>query len=223
VRRFEPVSPETLARRLAELIIAAHPGHHPARVALDRPRCADLDLVVSLCSAELESRSHPVAVIDATSFYRDASLRLEYGRHDLESFYSGWLDASSLQREVLGPLGPGGDGGYLPSLRDPQTNRSTRADRVTLGPRGVLLVLGELLLGPRFELGALGFDLSVHVAVSRQARRRRFAEDYPDWSWTLPAFDRYDLDVDPSKICDVLVRYDDPRHPALALNRALPS
>ena len=219
---FEPVSPEVLAQRLAELILAAHPGAHAARVALDRPRCADLHPIIQTSAAELEARGHPVALIDATSFYRDASLRLEYGKHDVESFYSGWLDAGSLQREVLAPLGPGGDGSYLPALRDPQTNRSTRARRLSLGPRGVLLVCGELLLGPRFELGALSFDLSVHVAVSRQARRRRFAEDCPDWSWTLPAFDSYDVDGDPSKNCDVLVRYDDPRHPALAVHRASP-
>ncbi|MCW2524070.1 MAG: uridine kinase, partial [Frankiales bacterium] len=168
---------------------------------------------------ELGSLGRPVAVIDSQAFYRDASLRLEYGRTDVESFYSSWLDAAGLEREVLAPLGPGGDGSFLPSLRDPATNRSTRAARVPLSERGVLLVVGELLLGDRFATGALDFDLAVHFAVSRQSRRRQFEERYPDWAWTLPAFDRYDLDVDPSAVSDVLIRFDDARHPALAVNR----
>ena len=35
--------------------------------------------------------------------------------------------------------------------------------------------------------------------------------------WTLPAFDRYDLDADPVGLADVVIRYDDPAHPALSV------
>ena len=163
--RFDPVSPELLASRLAVLCLERHGSHQPLRVALDGPACADLELPVRLLVSELEAAGRPVANLDATMFYRDASLRLEYGKTDVESFYTGWLDTAALRREVLDPLVTRGQ--YLPSLRDPVTNRSTRATALPLAPTGVLLVRGELLLG-----SGLPFDLTVHAAVSRQARRR---------------------------------------------------
>jgi hypothetical protein len=73
----------------------------------------------------------------------------------------------------------------------------------------VLSVTGELLFGHD-----LPFDLTVHAWVSRQARGRRTD---PDWAWALPAFDRYDLDVNPVSLADVVLRYDDPAHPAIAV------
>jgi hypothetical protein len=212
VRRFDPTSPQRLAVELAEVCTERHPGDHPLRVALDAPRCADLHSVLQRTSDQLEQSGHPVVVLDAQTFLRDASLRFEFGKTDVESFYSGWLDTGALQREVLTPLGPAGTGWYLPSLRDPVTNRSTRFERTTLGNRGVAIVVGEMLLGV-----GLTFDVSVHAAMSRQARRRRFEADWPSWAWTLPAFDRYDIDVDPSGLADVVIRYDDPQHPAIAI------
>jgi hypothetical protein len=111
---------------------------------------------------------------------------------------------------VLQPLAV--DGSYLPSLRDPDSNRSTRAAPLTLPPAGVALVTGELLLGH-----GLDFDVVVHVSVSRQARRRQTPAEL---RWTLPAHDRYELEVDPAGLADVVVRYDDPAHPALLVRLA---
>jgi hypothetical protein len=207
--RFSPVSPELLASRLAGLCGDRHPGTHPLRVALDGPACADLSEPVALLTTELRAAGRPVALVEASTFYRDASLRLEYGRTDVESFYTGWLDTAALQREVLDLLVSRGS--YLPSLRDPVSNRSTRAEPERLPPAGVLLVCGELLLG-----AGLHFDLTVHAAVSRQARKRLTP---PDAQWTLAAFDRYDIEVDPAGSADVVIRYDDPRHPALLIRR----
>ena len=207
--RFQPVSPRLLASRLAELCLDRHPGRHPLRVALDGPACADLAAPVRTLAEDLRAAGRPVALLEATTFYRDASLRLEYGRTDVESFYSGWLDAAALRREVLEPLVERGE--YLPSLRDPAANRSTRSEPQPLAAGGVLLVRGELLL-----VAGLPFDLTVHAAVSRQARKRLTPAEL---QWTLPAFDRYDLEVDPAGTADVVIRYDDPRHPALAVRR----
>src|SRR5205807_1041960 len=93
--RFSPASPELLARRLAEFCGERHPGEHPLRVALDAPSCADLSRPARLLTAELRAAGRPVALVEASSFYRDASLRLEYGRADVESFYRGWLDTAA--------------------------------------------------------------------------------------------------------------------------------
>jgi len=209
--RYAPVTAELLAERLAEACRRRQPAGHPLRLALDGPACADTAELTERLTELLQAAGRPVALVDPRTFYRDASLRLEYGRTDVESFYRGWLDDGALRREVLDPVGSSGR--YLPSLRDPVSNRSTRAQPAELASTGVLLVRGELLLG----IG-LPFDLTAHFSVSRQARRRLTD---PELQWTLPAFDRYDHEVDPAAIADLVIRYDDPRHPAL-LDRTVP-
>jgi hypothetical protein len=174
------------------------------RVGLDAPACVDLEPLLGRLDV-LRVAGRPIAVIPTRLFYRDASLRWEYGKADVDSFYDGWLDTGALQREVLRPLMAAGS--YLPSLRDPESNRSTRAVPVQLPVNGVALLVGELLLGHGLDL-----DLTVHFSVSRQARRRQTPDDL---QWTLPAHDRYELEVDPAGVADLVIRYDDPAHPAL--------
>ncbi len=209
MRRYTAVSPPLLARRLIELLDERHPGARPLRVALDAPGWVDTAPLVGALRTGLPAAGHPTGVVWAGDFYRDASLRYEYGRTDVESFYAGWLDTGALQREVLRPLAAAGHARYLPALRDPATNRSARAEPVQLPPSGVLLVCGELLLG-----AGLDFDTAIHLALSRAARKRQVPDEL---RWTLPAFDRYDLDADPVGLADVVIRYDDPGHPALSV------
>ncbi|MGY1745344.1 uridine kinase [Blastococcus sp. SYSU D00695] len=151
----------------------------------------------------------PAVVVDAAGFYRPASLRLEHGRTDPDARYTDWLDAGALAREVLDPLGPGGSGEYLPVLWDLARDRAARAPRVPLPAGGVLLVAGALLQGV-----GLAFDAVVHLRVAPAARRRRTpAAD----AWQLPAFDRYDDEVDPAALADAVVLADSADHPALVL------
>lgn len=95
----------------------------------------------------------------------------------------------------------------LPALWDAERDRATRLGRVALAPGGVLIAHGDLLLGR-----GLPFELTVHVAVSAGALRRRLPERE---LWALPAYERYEREVRPADVADVLVRADDPRHPAV--------
>ena len=171
------------------------------RVALDGPPCAQPELLADALAAPVQALGRTFAHVRADRFLRDASVRLEYGREDVDS-YLNWLDAGALEREVLT-----GAGSYLPTLRDPVTNRATRAERVDLPDGTVLVVSGAFLLG----LG-LSFDRVVHLQVSAAARARRTSDAD---AWTLPAFDRYDAEVDPAALADVVIKLDDPAHPAL--------
>lgn len=191
---------------LAERVATVGDGR--VRVAVDGPPVAEPLLLALQVVGVLRTRGRPAVAIRAETFWRDTALRFEHGRTDPESFATQWLDTSALRREVLDPLGPGGDGRYLPSLRDPATNRSTR-EPVHQAPDGlVVLVAGELLLGR-----GLPFDHAVHLALTPGARRRRTPADQ---AWTLAAYDRYDLEVDPAGVADVVIRYDDPSHPAIS-------
>lgn len=205
-RSYRPVDPADLPDLLAERFHAAPRPGHALRVAIDGPRCALPTALGESVLPHLRTRGHDGISIAANLFWRDASLRLEYGREDVDS-YASWLDDDALRREVLDPLGPAGTGTYLPSLRDPQTNRATRAParRVTEG--AVVIVGGELLLGR-----GLPFDMTIHLAMSPAGRARRTDAE---WQWTLPAFDSYDADARPADTADIVIRVDDARHPAM--------
>ncbi len=219
---MRPITPELFVDGLAERIASSSPDEW-VRVALDGPPPAGASPLSDGPAADsplagpgplaaalvdgLRLRGRPAHAVPANGFLRSASLRLEQGRTNPDAFYTDWLDEAGLRREVLDPAGPGGSGRILPSLWDPATDRASRAAYAPLEPAAVVLVTGGFLLG-----GSLAFDLTVHWVVSPGALARRTP---PDWAWTLPAWVRYAEEVDPAGWADVVVRTDDPRHPAL--------
>lgn len=199
-----PLSTNEIAERLADWLTSV-PG--VMRVAVDgAPVAAPNEFAVGLIE-RMQVRGRPTVHVTASRFWRDASLRLEHGREDVESYLS-WLDADALRREVLDAVIATGN--YLPSLRDPETNRSTRELPRPAEPDLVLLVSGPLLLRH-----GLPFDRTIHLSVSHAARARRTS---PEDAWTLPAYDEYDADVRPAESADVVVKLDDVKHPALRWN-----
>ncbi|MET8308855.1 uridine kinase [Micromonospora sp. NPDC005173] len=206
--RIRPISPDLLVTELTgRLADAATAGPARLRVAVDGAPAAGPDELAAALVDPLRARSHPVLHVRAADFLRPASLRFEFGRSNPDAYYEGWVDEAGLRREVLDPAGPGGTGRLLPSLWDATADRASRARYVDLPPGGVVLVSGALLLG-----GGLPFDVTVHLALSGAALRRRTE---PAQDWTLPAFDRYAEEVVPASFADVVVRADDPRRPAL--------
>jgi hypothetical protein len=202
----QAISPALLVERLADQI-AAFPRDIWVRVAIDGAPAASPGHLAEDLIDPLRLRGRAALHVSAGDFLRPASLRLEFGRTDPDVYYDEWLDTKALFREVFGPLESGGDGNVLPALWDAERDRASRAEYTTLPPGGVLLLDGTLLLGR-----GLPFDLAVHLWLSPAALARRTA---PDVAWTLPAYERYELEADPLRAADVVVRVDDPRHPAL--------
>jgi hypothetical protein len=191
-----PRSPDALADDLVGLV-ADLPDR--ARVLFDGVGASEI--ADSLLPGLTARGRHPVRVHGA-DFQRSAGERFRNGREDAETFRDGWTDTGTLTREVLRSGST-----VLPTLRDPATDRSTRAAPVELPERAVVLVDGLFLLG----LG-LPAALVVHVALSAGARTRRGVP-----GWQLEAFASYDELVRPGDVADVLVRAEDPRHPAVRL------
>ncbi|MDW5322747.1 uridine kinase [Plantactinospora sp. KLBMP9567] len=210
--RVRPISPELLVQELADRLAGERAGGR-LRVAVDGPPAAEPGRLGDALVDPLRVRSRPAVRVDAADFLRPASLRYEQGRTNPDAYYLGWLDEAGLRREVLDPAGPAGSGRILPTLWNAETDRATRADYVTLPPGGVVLVSGPLLLG-----GGLPFDLAVHLVLSPGALARRTP---PAQRWTLPAFARYAEEVGPASFADVVVRLDDPRHPALVESQSV--
>ncbi|MDQ6874261.1 MAG: uridine kinase [Actinomycetota bacterium] len=199
--RPRPVRPDRLPEQLADLIVAAGAGR--LTVALDGAPAAQPEALADAMAGPLRLRGRPVVPVSATDFLRPASVRLEHGHHDPQSYRSGWLDAGALCREVLEPFGSSGS--YLPSLWDAAGDRPTRAAPMVAPPDAVLLVDGAFLLDQ-----GLRFDLSIHLRLSHAALARRTVESL---QWTLPAYAGYH----PERVADVVIHYDDPRHPAVAV------
>ncbi|MEU0116782.1 uridine kinase [Streptomyces bobili] len=206
--RLEAITWERLGDLLADRLLDLKPqdGSPWPRIAFDGAPAARPGDLAERVAEVLRTRGRPSRVVDTHGFLRPASVRLEYGRHDVEAYYDGWFDTGALWREVFGPLESGGDGRILSDLWDPVTDRATRSPYVQLPPGGFLLLHGPLLLRHWFP-----FDLTVHVLLSPPALLRRTTEAD---RWTLPAFGRYDQEIHPAVAADVLVRADDPRHPA---------
>lgn len=220
----EPISPERLADRIAQLVTgaaetpteAADTRTEPAesraeapwtRVAIDGAPGSGTADVAAAVETLLSDAGRPVLRISAGDFLRPRSLRLEHGREDPDVFYAEWLDVKGLMREVFDPLEKGGSGRVLPTLWNAERDRASRAQYVELPPGGVLILEGPLLFGV-----GLPFDVSVHLWLSKGALARRTPEAM---AWSLPAYARYDAEVDPSRAASLTARMDDPRHPAL--------
>ncbi|MPQ99852.1 uridine kinase [Modestobacter sp. I12A-02628] len=187
--------------------VAPVPGAGALRVAVDGPPVADPEGLARSIAERLPALGRSAVVVPAAGFLRPASVRLEHGRTDPDARYEDWLDAGALAREVLDRTGPGGPGEYLPELWDTVRDRASRQVHRPLPPRAVLLVPGSLLQGV-----GLAFDVTVHVRVSAAARRRRTPAEL---AWELAAFDRYDAEVDPAALADLVVLAEHADRPAL--------
>lgn len=197
------IEPSTPAGVIAAIVALISVSTERVRVAIDgAPASAPERLAAEVVEALAPRRG---VLVRADHFWRQASLRFEDGRHDADAWLDGWLDEAALRREVLDRCLE--TGRVLPALRDPATDRSLRPALVELPPDGVVVVAGSALLGR-----GLPFDLAVHIHVSDAALARRTPEDQ---SWTLPALARYQRERNPTTLADLVVRADDPVHPAL--------
>jgi hypothetical protein len=205
--RVRPTSWPEVAERVVDLVVARPPDTR-TRLAIDGAAATGSAELAAAVVERLPVRGRAAFRVPANGFLRAASLRLEPGREDPDAYFD-WLDAAALTREVLDPMGPRGSSRFLPVLRDPQTDRSVRAETIAAPPGAVVVVDGTLLLGR-----GLPFDITVHLALSMAALARRTA---PDMRWTLPAFERYADEVRPEAVADLVVSSNDPRRPALVL------
>jgi hypothetical protein len=204
--RVRPVTPDRLVEELVARIAGA-PAAPWLRVGIDGAPSTGPGELADALVAPLRVLGRPTVRVDTGDFLRPASLRFEPGRTNPDAYYEGWYDLAALSREVLDPLAPGGTGRILTTFWNPATDRSTRAPYVTVPPGGVLLLSGTLLLGAGLDL-----DLTVHCVQSSAALARRTPAAE---RWTLPAYERYAEEVMPEYLADVVVRLDDPRHPAI--------
>lgn len=201
--RVEPVSTALLVERLVGLVLGRASDDEPVRLLVDGHPTARPDALADALVAPLEAAGRPTARVSVRDFLRPRSLRFERGREDPDSLLDDRIDVGALNREVLARVAERHE--YLPSLRDPDTDRATRAAYIDAAPGTVVLLDGTLAAGRGLDV-----DLTVHLELKPGTLRRRTP---PEDAWALPAWDRYLREIE--GVPDLVVRVDHPDHPAL--------
>jgi len=223
---YEPISVPALVGRLVELAADraadARAAGHGLRLGVDAPVTEDGRGLADAVAEALSARGLPVARVSQDGFLRSRSIRLELGADDPDAAFERWYDDSGLRREVLDPLGAGGGMSWVESLWDAESDRASRAPRRPAAPGTVAVLDGRFLL--RWEL-ADAVDLAVHLQTSAAAQARRVV-DPGERARVLPSWQRYLDETDPvgrvlsGAAPGFVVRYEDPRHPALVRRAA---
>jgi hypothetical protein len=219
--RYEPVSVPSLVDRVVDTLLdragAARAAGCGLRLGVDSAVVEDGGRLADDVAAALAGHGLPVARVRQQDFLRPRSIRLEHGDDDPDAAWERWYDDTGLRREVLDPLGPDGGLTWVESLWDVAADRASRAPRRPAPAGTVAVVDGRFLL--RWEL-ADALDVVVHLDTSPAAQSRR-TPDAAERARLLPSWQRYLDETDPAgrvlsgAAPGIVVRYEDPRHPAV--------
>ncbi|MTD14547.1 uridine kinase [Nakamurella sp. YIM 132087] len=203
--RFTPVSPDRLARAIAD------------RVATGRSVVVGIDGDPAIGAGELADRvaeavragGRQVIRADLSDWWRPASVRLEYGHEDVDSLLDAWVDVGALDRELLVPLREGRP--IRVRNWDALADRAFREAAVDVAPTAVLVLAGAFL--GRVVPDA---DLTVQLQVKESTLRRLLPGDR---GWWLEGHrldrEQRSLSGDPVGPDRMVVSYDHPAAPAI--------
>ncbi len=198
--RFDPITPRLLVQecvqRCAELPAIAVVG-------VDGATASSPDVFAGKIVDGLQTGGRAAAVVSTADFMRPASLRLEWGRSDAGSYRENWYDFAAIEREVIDAVRE--HRRWLPRLWDPVRDRSYRDHREAATDHQILV-----LAGPMLRTHGLDLDLTIHLAMSEGALRRRTPHDE---HWTIAPLLDDEKEATPA---DIEVRYDHPDRPAIA-------
>lgn len=213
---------ERLLARLADHLGRRRVGH-TLRVAVDGPDAAGKTRLADDL-AELLGRERDVIRLGVDSFHRPAAVRRQRGPLSAEGYYLDSFDHDVIIDSVLRPLGPGGDGRYLPAAYDYRTDEPVPATYQRAGVDAVLLFDGVFLLRPELREHwevALYLHVTPQVTVRRALERdgelfgsaAAVAERYH--GRYLPGQELYRSDARPLDRADIVLDMADPLEPVV--------
>jgi uridine kinase len=197
---------------------------HPLRVAIDGIDAAGKSVLADELATLVVARGWPVIRASIDGFHRPREERYRLGPDSPEGYYRDSFDYDALRRELLDPLGPGGDRNHRTAVFDFEADRPVEMAGKHADSDAVLLFEGVFLLRP--ELDGV-WDLTVFVEVSfdealrraRQRDQRLFgsAPDVEDRYLTryLPGQRLYLRECRPERRADYVLANDHPDRPQL--------
>lgn len=150
----------------------ASAGGRPVRVGVDGVDGAGKTWFADALADALRAAGVTVVRVSVDGFHRPARERYRRGRTSPEGFFLDSYDYAALRREVLEPLGPGGDRRYRTAMFDHRSDEPVDAPQRTAPDDAVLVVDGIFL--HRDEL-ADQWDVSLFLDVPFEETFRRMA------------------------------------------------
>lgn len=206
--------------RLAETV-ASIAVTHPRRIAVDGPPAAGKTTLADELAVVLRGQGCEVMRATIESFLFPRAQRYRRGEYSAEACYFDNHDYATLNRVLLDPLGPGGDGRFQDAVYDRTTDTALCAPVTTASAEAVLIFDGVFLMRPelidQWELRifvSTAFEKTVERAVIREAEvlspadvDRRWRERY------IPSQQFYFATVRPAEHADIIVYNDEPQQP----------
>lgn len=120
----------------------------------------------------VQERSRVAAQVSMDGFHNPRAVRYRQGRGSADGYYEDAYDFASMRRELLDPLGPGGDRRYRTAVIDLATDEAIDESPLTASADDVVVVDGSFLQKPEL---AGGWDLVVYLHASFEAAEARGA------------------------------------------------
>jgi uridine kinase len=165
---------DTRAQLINELasIIASQRTDHPLRVAINGVDAAGKTTLADELVKPLAGLGVPVIRASIDDFQRPAGERHRRGRDSPEGYYFDSFNHEALIKELLQPLGGGGDRTYRTQLFDYRANTAVDSVKKTAPGDAVLLFDGVFLLRP--ELNEYwDFRIFLHVPFTETLARAK--------------------------------------------------
>ncbi len=214
-----------LIHRLSEEI-AGLALPYPARVAIDGIDAAGKTTLAEELVAPLELMGRQVVRASIDGFHRPRKERYRRGKDSPEGYYYDSFDDAAVRRELLEPLGPGGDRRYRTAAFDYRKDAPVESPLLEASRDAVLLFDGVFLLRPElvgcWDLTIfvhIGFETSLARALERdlslfsdvEAVRERYEKRY------IPGQELYFAESRPQKKAAIVVFNEDVADPRLVM------
>jgi uridine kinase len=160
--------------RVADHLLARRPGH-PLRVAVDGVTAAGKTTFADELATALRNRGRPVVRLSMDGYHHRREHRYRQGRTSAIGYYQDGYDLTRFAESVLTPLGPSGDGRYVPAILDLGSDEPLQPEPAVAVPETALVVDGTFL--QRRELAGLWDDVVFVDTDFDQARARGVARD----------------------------------------------
>src|SRR6185436_20240609 len=156
--------------------VLALPSSGIARVGIDGVDGAGKTTFADELHDVLRPSGRPVIRAGVDGFHHPRPIRYRRGRTSPEGFYRDSYDYATLDRVLLGPLGPGGTGRYRRAVFDVDADLVVEAPEERAAPGSILLFDGIFLHRPEL---ASRWDLSIFLRVE-WARNHRLRGPVPE-------------------------------------------
>ncbi|MET8837442.1 uridylate kinase [Micromonospora sp. NPDC004540] len=222
MRQVKPNQREQVLMRLADHLGRAR-GSHPLRVAIDGPDAAGKTRLADDL-AHLLGQQQDVIRLSVDRFHRPAAVRRRRGSLSAEGYYLDSFDHDIIIDSVLRPLGPGGDGHYLPAAYDHRADEPVPPTYQRAAAHAILLFDGVFLLRPELREH---WDVALYLHVAPEVTLRRALERDLDLFGSaaaveqryrgryLPGQELYRAEARPLDRADIVLDMGDPLNPTV--------